>query len=83
MSEPIFTATDSATWPALLTIDQIAAIVQRKIYGLRKSLQQRTFQPAPMKVPGTMKLVRPYRWRKVDVLRHVEGARGSSLRRSA
>lgn len=59
---------DSHTWCATLTAEQVAAIYQRKVGGLKKSCQQRTFVPAPFQK-------RPYRWRKGDVLRHVEGQR--------
>lgn len=72
----VFTATDSSTWPATLTADQIAAIYQRKVGGIKKACQQGLFQPRPFHK-------QPWRWRKVDVLRHVEGARGGSLLRRA
>lgn len=81
MSEPKFTATNSATWPATLTVYMVAAIYPtRTVSGIRKKCQQRTFVPAPMLGPDG-KPERPYAWRKVDVLRRVEGARGSSLRK--
>jgi len=69
-----FSAADDATWPATLTIAQIGEIYQRKVGGIRKSCQAFTFVPAPF-------LTRPYRWRKVDVVRHVIGARGARLQR--
>jgi hypothetical protein len=53
-----------------LTAEQVAAIYQRKVGGVKKLCQQRTFVPAPFQK-------HPYRWRKVEVVRHVEGARGS------
>jgi hypothetical protein len=68
---PAFTPTDVTTWPETLTADQVAAIYQRKPGGLKKCCQERRFVPAPF-------LVKPYRWRKVDVLRHVQGARGGA-----
>ena len=70
----VFDANDTATWPITLTVHQVALIYQRAVGGVRKSCQLHRFVPAPF-------MVQPYRWRKVDVVRHVEGARG--LQRSA
>lgn len=67
------TITDRATWPELLTLSEVAAIYRRGLWGLRKDLQARTFVPAPF-------LTRPYRWRKADVLRHLDGS-SSRLRK--
>jgi hypothetical protein len=58
----------------VLTAEQIAAIYQRAIGGVLKACTRRTFVPKPMEG-------KPWRWRKADVLRHVEGARGFSMRR--
>jgi hypothetical protein len=69
-----FNPCDPATWPVVLTAEQIAAIYQRPILGLKKAVQRGGFVPAPFQT-------KPYRWRRVDVLRHVEGARGD-LRRA-
>lgn len=63
---PPFNACDPATWPATLTAEQVAAIYQRKVGGLKKSCQSHTFVPAPFQA-------KPYRWRKTDVQRHVAG----------
>lgn len=57
-----FNPLDRSTWLDTMTVEQIAAIYQRKVGGIRKSCQQRTFVPAPNKR-------HPYRWNKVDVLR--------------
>jgi hypothetical protein len=70
-----FTVTDPATWPVVLSPEQVAAIYQRTVGGLKKACQRNGFTPAPFQV-------RPYRWRRADVLRHVEGAR-VAFRRSA
>jgi hypothetical protein len=74
-----FTPCDAATWPALLTLEQVAAITQRSADSIRHRCMpssRRPFVPAPCEKY-------PLRWRKVDVLRYVEGARGvSSLRRA-
>ncbi len=73
-----FDVLDRSTWQDCLTVPQVAAIYQRSEGGLRKACQLHRFQPAPYKV-------RPYRWRKVDVLRDLEGARMvpvASLRRA-
>lgn len=56
---PDFNAADTTTWPMALTADQVAAIYQRRVGGLKKACQQHRFVPAPF-------LVQPYRWRKVD-----------------
>lgn len=63
---------DRATWPELLTLDEMAAIYRRRVGGIRWALQARTFVPAPY-------LRNPYRWRKADVIRHLDG--DSRLRR--
>jgi len=67
-----FDVLDPSTWPLVLTTGQVAAIYQRSDGGLRKACQKGQFIPAPYKR-------RPWLWRKVDVLRDVEGARGMSL----
>jgi hypothetical protein len=72
---PDFNATDPATWPLVLTADQVAAIYQRPVGGLKKACQQHRFVPAPYQR-------QPYRWRKADVLRDVEGGRGVLKRAS-
>lgn len=67
-----FDAGDSSTWPATLTLDQVAAIYQRTPEALRCAIKPRSrtpFTPQPFKRY-------PWRWRKVDVVRDVEGARG-------
>lgn len=70
---PTFSAADPATWPLVMTIEQIAELYDRSVKSVRNYSNVGRFVPAPF-------INRPYRWRKADVLRHVEGARGSSLR---
>lgn len=70
---PIFNVADPATWPMVMTIDHVSEVYDRTVKAVRESCNTQRFVPAPF-------LNRPYRWRKADVLRHVEGARGSSLR---
>lgn len=65
---PDFNAADISTWTVTLTAEQVAAIYQRPLGGIKKACQLKTFVPAPF-------LVHPYRWRKADVLRHVDGGR--------
>jgi hypothetical protein len=70
-SDPVdsrFDTTNPSTWPVILTIEQVGAIYLRKPGGIRKSCQRHAFTPAPM-------ATHPYRWRKADVLRHIEGGR--------
>lgn len=63
-----FDALDSATWPPMLTADQIALIYQRSVGAVKKACQLRRFHPAPAKT-------HPYRWRKVEIERDVFGLR--------
>lgn len=74
MSEPVFSITDSSTWPVVLTAAHLAAIYQRSVGGVKKACQLNRFIPAPFEK-------QPFRWRRVDVLRHVEGARGFGMRK--
>jgi hypothetical protein len=69
-----FNSCDPGSWPVVLTAEQVAAIYQRSVGGVKKKCQEHTFVPAPYQK-------QPYRWRKADVVRDVEGARGGSLRR--
>lgn len=73
-----FNALDEATWPPVLTAEQISAIYQRSILAVKKACQQHRFHPAPYQT-------KPYRWRKSEVLRDVDGIRmvpASRLRRA-
>lgn len=71
---PEFSPVDRSTWPELMTLEQIAAIWQRKPGGLAHSIYQRTFIPAP--IHHGSKLVRPMRWRRSDVTRYLDGQSG-------
>lgn len=62
-----FTPTDPATWPAVLTADEVAAIFRRAVGGLKKAVQRGGFVPAPFQV-------KPYRWRKSDIQRVVRAS---------
>jgi hypothetical protein len=63
------------SWPEILTADEVAQIFRRKVGGLKRTIQaDPSFVPRPYQV-------RPYLWRKADVLRFVESGRGHSLRR--
>lgn len=68
-----FKISDSATWPAVLTAEETAAIYRRSVGGLKKACQRGVFVPAPFQQ-------HPWRWRRVDLIRHLEGQR-TSLRR--
>jgi len=63
-----FDVTDTATWGVILTIHDMCAIYSRTVGAIRKACQQGRFVPAPLEG-------KPYRWRRCDVLRHVEGSR--------
>lgn len=71
-----FSICDRATWPEVLTADEIAAIYQRKVSGLKKSCQQRTFVPAPYRR-------HPYRWKKTDVIRDLDGVTHARFSRAS
>ena len=73
---PAFNVADMSTWPAILTAEETAAILRRKVGGLKKACQGGMVQPAPYQT-------NPYRWRRSDVVRFVESGRGSQLRRLA
>ena len=60
-----FSALDRSTWPELLLLPEVAVILRRKVGGIRKDLQARTFVPAPV-------MRRPYRWRRADVVAHLD-----------
>lgn len=72
---PTFSAADPETWAMTLTLDQIAEIWQRKPRGIAQSCWAGRFIPAPFSK-------QPYRWRKADVVRFLQGGR-TSLRGAA
>lgn len=69
----MFTVSDPATWPVVLTAEDVAAIYQRPVGGVKKAVQLGRFVPAPFQK-------HPYRWRRCDVERHIFGARTVSFR---
>jgi hypothetical protein len=73
MNAPAFSVTDRATWGEVLTLAEVAAIYRRQPSGIAKSCQQRQFIPAPFRV-------KPYHWRKTDVVRHLDAPQ-TQLRR--
>lgn len=70
-----FTVTDRATWGELLTAEEVALILRRSVGGIRKAASTRTLVPAPF-------LTQPWRWRRADVVRYLDGPR-AALRRTA
>lgn len=70
-----FNSLDQATWPQLMTADEVAAIYRRSVLALKKACQLGKFRPTPHQV-------HPYHWRKVDVLRDL-GLQQTSLRRAS
>jgi hypothetical protein len=72
---PEFSATDRATWGETLTLAQVSAIYNRSERGILDACTRRIFQPARF-------LTHPSRWRKSDVIRHLDGAM-SRLRRAS
>lgn len=73
-----FTPTDRSTWNEVLIASEIAAIYRRAVGGVKKACQEHTFTPQPWKKS-------PWRWRRADVLRDLDGPRAWSTprRRSA
>lgn len=71
-----FDVVDPSTWPVVLTAEQVAAIYQRPVGGIKHKVHLGTFVPAPF-------LKYPMRWRKADVERHAIGARPSCGRKTA
>jgi hypothetical protein len=64
-----FDITNPDTWPVVMDAAEVAAIFRRSVGGLKKACQQGKFQPVPYQT-------KPYRWRRVDVWRALEGGRG-------
>lgn len=70
-----FNALDRSTWADVMTADEVAVIYRCvSVPALKKACQRGVFQPAPYQK-------HPYRWRKSDVLRDLEG--GFQIRRRA
>jgi len=81
MTPRAFDPLDRATWPDVLSIEEVALIYRRSAEGIRHSLKPSArrvaFSPRPF-------LGRPLRWRKADVMRDLDGQRSvPSLRRLA
>lgn len=74
--DPTFDPKQPETWPLVLNAAQVAAIYQRRPDGLRKACQLRRFLPAPYRA-------KPYLWRRVEVLRDVQGLTGWAQKASA
>lgn len=78
MSARPFDPNDCATWPLVLSLDQVAAIYGRSREAIRHSLKASyrgvAFQPAPFRR-------NPAQWRRSEVERDVIGARAVPLRR--
>ena len=68
---PVFNVADPATWPVLLNVKHLAALFNRTPGGILRACSDHKFCPAPCQTHPTL-------WRRVDVLRHIEGARGVS-----
>ena len=68
-----FSLTDRSTWPDILTAEEVGPIYRRTPLAIKRQCSARTFVPAPF-------AKHPFRWRKVDVVRHLD-APTTSLRR--
>jgi len=71
-----------ATWSELLTLPQVAAIWQKTPAAISRQVQRRSITPAPVLKPRTAKYEKPYRWRKAEVVLHLDGYAGSVRRAS-
>lgn len=74
-----FDPRDSGTWPVLLDVHQVAEIYHRTVSAIRdacKPSSKSPFTPRPYRM-------HPFLWRRADVIRDVEGARGISAIRRA
>lgn len=60
------------TWPAVLTIEDMAAIYSRTEEAIRHDLKPGRGRVARVPLPF---MRRPARWRKADILRHIQGGR--------
>jgi predicted DNA-binding transcriptional regulator AlpA len=59
---------DRTTWPEVLTLAEVADVLRLSVHTIRRRCADRTMVPAPARELG-----RPYRWRKADVLRVLDG----------
>ena len=55
------------TWPVLLTVQQVAAIVQTTVSTVNRRVAVGQFRPMPAQD------ILPRRWRRTDLLRLVHG----------
>ncbi len=68
-----FNPNDAATWPAALTLEQVAAIYQRTLSAVRSAVARKSFVPAPKSSPFKKKTyLRPLTWNRTDVVRDLE-----------
>ena len=77
MSADSFSVTDPATWPAVLSLENVAAIYGLSVHSLRHYLRPSAkypFSPQPYRT-------HPLRWRKADIERDAIGNRAVPLRR--
>lgn len=66
-----FDVANPETWPMVLALEQVAAI-----YSTTPKALQARLKPSSKGIFPLKPFMRyPSRWRKVDVLRHIEGAR--------
>lgn len=63
---PTFSIADRATWPDVLTADEVAAIFRLSVHTVNKKAQRGTFAPTPFQH------WKPRRWRKADVCRYLD-----------
>jgi hypothetical protein len=71
--DPVIDVRDSSSWPLLLTVEQIAAIWQLTVATVNRKVSDGSFVPMPIEDSS------PRRWRKVDVIRHVEPNRARRI----
>jgi hypothetical protein len=64
--------TKPESWPAVLTLAEVAVIYQRTPEAIRHALKPGRARVSNLPAPFQR---HPARWRRADVRRHVEGAR--------
>ena len=73
-----FSPADPTTWPVVMSLEEVAAVYRRTPEAIRHALKPQRGRVPHVALPF---LNHPMRWRKADVLRHVQGARTVAVTR--
>jgi hypothetical protein len=63
MNNPEFDPRDPTTWPVVLILPEVAAILRMEEREILKAVRAGSFDPMPMEFVSGM-----YRWRKIDLI---------------